>query len=243
MAVYSDVALSQQITLMRDLQNTSSNVANLKTPGFQAKQLIMGEQQVKPTMTDSYSFVDDILSVRDVSQGRFTNTGNPLHAYINGHAYFAVQTPQGVQYTKNGAFTLNEQNELVTADGYLVLDEGNSPITLPEGITDITFATDGTLSSPNGQIGKFGLFSFQNENLLKDVGNNLLTSNEQPNLAEYATVTQFGFEGSNVNEIFETTHMMDILRRFQQIQKFIEQDNQRQTQAIQSLLKISSSTI
>jgi flagellar basal-body rod protein FlgF len=239
-SVSADIALSQQQVLMRDLHVTQHNIANSKAPGFQAESLIMVESPVRPTFNQSYAFVDDLVRIRDLTQGQFVDTGNPFHAYISGRAYFAVQTPQGIRYTRNGAFTLNPQSELVTAEGYQVLNPGNAPIVIPEGLTNISIGSDGVISSNQGQIDQLGAFSFQNEQLLKDVGDNLLTTTEQPALAENYSITQFGFEGSNVNEIRETTHLMDIMRKFQHIQKFIEQNGRMQSQATQSLLKISS---
>ncbi len=241
MSVSADVALSRQLVLQRDMQTVNHNLSNFKTPGFQAKFLMVAESQVKPTFKNSYSFVEDLVTIRDVSQGRFVNTGNPLHVYINGHAYFAVQAPQGTRYTRSGVFTLNEQNELVTPEGHKVLNQGNGAIVLPEGSIDITIGTDGVISDKNGQIEQLGLFSFKNEQLLKDEGYNLMHSSEQPTTAtENVTVGQFGYEGSNVNEITQTTLFMEILREFQQVQKFIEEEGHLQSKATQSLLKISS---
>jgi flagellar basal-body rod protein FlgF len=245
MSIYADIALSQQLALMRSLHSISHNIANFKTPGFQAKSLVMTEVHSPVTGSDvtgtgNYSFVEDVATIRDLSQGRFVETGNPLHVYIKGRAYFAVQTPDAIRYTRSGVFTLNDQNELVTPEGYQVLSNGNAPIIFPEGVTDIMIAADGTISSPQGQIAQLGLFHFSNEQLLKDIGDNLLSSPENPVIAEEYALTQFGFEGSNVNEVVETTRLIDVMRQFQYIQKFLEQESQSHSQATRSLLKIST---
>ena len=37
---------------------------------------------------------------------------------INGKGYFAVQTPAGMRYTRDGHFSLDQDGQLVTSDGY-----------------------------------------------------------------------------------------------------------------------------
>ncbi len=243
MSIPADIGLSSQLALKRKLAIITNNMANKMTPGFQEKHQIFGESEVKATMTRQYSFVKDLATIRDLTPGKFVSTGNPLHAYISGRAYFAVQTPQGVRYTRAGAFTMNERNELVTPQGYNVMDQGNSPIILPEGATTIKISSDGTISHSQGQIGQLGLFEFGNEQLLRDdeLGNNLLNSTEAPTTATKSSVGEFGYEGSNVNEIRATYLMLELAREYQQIQKFSENQGRMQTQLTQNLLKISQS--
>ena len=72
----------------------------------------------------------------DFSQGAIQTTGNPLDVAINGDGFFSIQTPDGVQYTRQGSFTLNTEGVLVTQDGYPVMGEGGE-IALEEGTVEI----------------------------------------------------------------------------------------------------------
>ena len=48
-------------------------------------------------------------------------TGNALNMAIQGDGFFQITNPAGGNlYTRDGTFSLNSNNQLVTADGYLV---------------------------------------------------------------------------------------------------------------------------
>jgi flagellar basal-body rod protein FlgF len=63
-------------------------------------------------------------------------TGEPLDFAISGDGFFAVQTAQGVRYTRNGQFSLDPQGRLVTAQGNPVLDTAGRAITSADGKVD-----------------------------------------------------------------------------------------------------------
>jgi flagellar basal-body rod protein FlgG len=64
----------------------------------------------------------------NMSQGVIQPTERPLDFAIAGAGFFAVQTPSGVQYTRNGQFTENAQGILVDQLGNPVLSQGGTPI-------------------------------------------------------------------------------------------------------------------
>jgi flagellar hook protein FlgE len=101
---------------------------------------------------------------RNLTAGSLETTGVPSDLAIEGAGYFAVQDPAGrIYYTRDGAFSLNSDNQLVTADGYRVLGFGIDdnftvipgtlvPIDIPAGKLSIAQATqnvvfDGDLSA------------------------------------------------------------------------------------------------
>lgn len=82
---------------------------------------------------------------------------------INGPGFFMLQLPDGtLAYTRNGAFTLNAQGQVVSADGYLVQPN----ITIPSNATSVTVDAVGMVSaqiSGNSwptQLGTFQLAAF-----------------------------------------------------------------------------------
>jgi flagellar basal-body rod protein FlgG len=72
----------------------------------------------------------------DFSPRPSRETGEPLDFAITGEGFFAVQTAQGVRYTRNGQFTLDPQGRLVTAQGDPVLDTAGRAITAADGKVD-----------------------------------------------------------------------------------------------------------
>jgi flagellar basal body rod protein FlgG len=62
----------------------------------------------------------------DFEQGKLRRTGGMFGVAISGKGFFAVQTPDGVQYTCNGTFARRNQGVLVNMLGQPVLDVGRA---------------------------------------------------------------------------------------------------------------------
>ena len=58
------------------------------------------------------------------------STGQPLDFGIAGAGYFAVQTAQGVRYTRDGQFSTNAAGQLVDSAGDQVLSQTGAPISV-----------------------------------------------------------------------------------------------------------------
>src|SRR5262249_30237242 len=127
METASYVALSSQMALTRQLDIVANNLANASTPAFKAERVLFAEFV---TQAGGPSSVQDFGTPRDTKQGALSRTGNPLDVALQGSGYFALQTPLGVRYTRNGRFQLDPNGQVVNAQGYALLD-GTSPLTLP----------------------------------------------------------------------------------------------------------------
>src|SRR3990172_7178883 len=57
------------------------------------------------------------------SSGVIRQTSSSLDLALSGDGFFAVQTPQGEMYTRNGNFAKDNLGRLTTQDGLLVLGE------------------------------------------------------------------------------------------------------------------------
>lgn len=239
MTLSVDVTLSAQRALEHAMDVTVHNIANLNTSGFERNLLVMKEKTTQAT-SNSISFVEDFAIVRDTTQGTYHHTGDAFHVYINGPAYFSVQTDEGVRYTKNGAFTLNEDSQMVTANGHLVLDNNNAPIQIPDGNPEVSIGSDGVISNADGIIAELGLFQFENEYDMKEVGDTLLETEQAPQAATDASLTQYGYAGSNVSGAVEMGELTYILRQFQHNQKFLEQQNKLESDEVNQLVTIPS---
>ncbi|MFW6211081.1 MAG: flagellar hook-basal body protein [bacterium] len=54
-------------------------------------------------------------------EGAFTETERPLDLSIKGNGMFVIDTPQGIRYTRDGNFSLDAENRLVTQNGNVVM--------------------------------------------------------------------------------------------------------------------------
>ena len=166
----------------RRLQNAANNVANANTVGFKSQKLASRTQEFGDTMVGVTRPGDRIAqanmqrspavisteSVVDFRPGAVSFTGNPLDvALTDTNTFFAVQTPQGEEYTRAGNFSINSQGLIVTQDGQLAL--GNAgPIEVGEGNPQIV--GNGSVLVDGKEVGKIRTVHVDNLKLLEHRG-------------------------------------------------------------------------
>ena len=93
--------------------------------------------------------MQDRASFHDFAAGNTEQTKNPLDVSIDGNGLFVVQTPAGERYTRDGAFQINNQGQLVTAGGNPVLGT-SGPIVFQPTDKQINIAADGNVTVIEG---------------------------------------------------------------------------------------------
>lgn len=175
-----------------------------------------------------------LAAIRDIHlQGALQNTGNPLDLAINGQGWFQITGPDGsTLYTRDGAFNLNQDRQLVTLNGYLV----EPAITIPENTTSVTINDSGMVYAyVDGQtapteVGQIALSTFPNEAGMEPLGDNLFRETEAsgsavsgvPNSAGYGKLLQTYLETSNVDPVHEITAMIAAQRAYEMNSKVIQ---------------------
>jgi len=106
------------------LEVSAHNLANLNTTGFRGQQTSFQAllAHSRPTVPNVLNLATNNFGVLegthlDLAPGSLLDTGNPLDVGIEGSGFFAIQTPQGTRYTRNGSFRVARTGELVTATG------------------------------------------------------------------------------------------------------------------------------
>jgi len=242
------VLLSNQSALGQALDIIANNVANSNTGAFKREGIEFDTLVNQPTGGQPINFVTDRSTYRDTSTGPIQPTGNQLDLAIEGSGYFQVQIPDGTtRYTRSGSFHLNEQGEIATQSGQLVLSDGGAPIIVPDTVREITVTGDGTVSARvnNGVdlavLGKVGIASFANEQQMQPQGNGLYTTTQTPlPTVDKAIVIQGSLEQSNVKPINEMTDLIRVQRAYEQAANMISQENQRLDNAITVLAKTTA---
>jgi flagellar basal-body rod protein FlgF len=238
------IALSSQMALQRHMDVVSNNLANLATPAFKGEAMVFSQYLVKPAGTSPLAFVQDIGTVRDLRQGPLSRTGNPLDLALEGKGYFAVQSPLGVRYSRNGHFQLDADGQIVTNDGFAVLGDSGQPLIVPPTTKTITVAPDGTISlSSDGTtavslVGKLQVVDFAAPQAVAPAANGLWVTDQTPQPAA-AKVQQGMIEESNVQPVVELTRMLSVARASQSIKSFLDEESQRRSTAIDKLGKVS----
>jgi len=102
---------------------TSNNIANVGTSGFKRSRADFGDIFSTSPLQKSSSNIGQGVSLKQVSQefsqGNVSTSGNSLDLAITGDGFFPLKSPDGLQdvYTRNGSFTLNDQNNVVNSTG------------------------------------------------------------------------------------------------------------------------------
>jgi flagellar basal-body rod protein FlgF len=219
-------ALWHQTTLTRRMDMIADNIANASTPGFKSEMLVF---QLRPeSHLGGVRLVEETTVARDPGAGGFTQTGQ-------GEGYFAIETPLGERFTRNGRFTIDGEGQLVTSSGYPVLADDGQPIVFAPTETDIEIGADGTVSSQSGEIATIGVVKFSDDNLLRRTPDGFFAADAEPEPALEAKLSQGFIEQSNVQPVAQMTEMMQVLRDFRAAQQVIQDEHDRERRMIQAL--------
>lgn len=216
------IALSRQLALFRDMEVTATNVANANTTGYQAAHVLFNSYLVDDGKQKNMAFANDIATYRDISQGSFQSTGNSLDMAISGPGYFMVETPLGERYTRAGNFQIDGNGELVSTEGYPVLDSNRQRIAFTPEDGQVTVGEVGNISVNGEERATLAVVQFDNPQLLERVGDRLFTTDAEPTPSPTSRVLQGTLEGSNVQGVMELTHVIDVSRGVASTAKFIE---------------------
>src|SRR5580693_2873701 len=181
------------------LDTAANNLANAGTAGFRAQRdyfsgvLAGGADQDPETASQVGQSVN----------GFGVLGGNRLDLALEGQGFFAIQTSNGIRYTRDGAFSRSSSGVLQTAQGEPVLDPNQKPIIIPTG--SIYVSPDGSISvSTNGGnviVGKVGAFDFAQKSVLTAEGANRFSANGAKPVAASASIEQGSIEGANEDAI------------------------------------------
>jgi len=234
------------------LDAIANNLANTGTNGYKRGGVVFedlmyqnlrqagsatSDQSTLPTGLQVGLGVRAAGTTRNFAQGALQQTGNNLDMAIKGQGFFQVQLPDGsTGYTRDGAFQVDANGQLVTSAGYPV----QPGITIPANAQNVTVANDGTVTvSVPGQVapqglGQLQLVSFVNPAGLDPRGGNLFgetAASGTPNAgapgANGLGSLQQGFvEGSNVNVIEELVSMIATQRAYELNSKAVQTSDQ-----------------
>ena len=105
-----------------ELAVTSNNIANSATAGFKRSSASFGDIFATSPLQRASAVVGQGVALKEVSQefsqGFVQFSSNSLDLAITGDGFFPLESADGTKiYTRNGAFMLNEQNQMVNAAG------------------------------------------------------------------------------------------------------------------------------
>jgi flagellar basal-body rod protein FlgG len=242
------------------LNTISNNLANVNTTGF--KKEAYAFQDTFQRFAHDY-LTDDRTNLRgkeiwprpyvqartrlsgqysDQSQGSLQVTGNPLDLALVGKGFLKVRTPEGDMMTRNGSFQLASDGRLITEQGYEVLGDGGTPVTLPRD-NKIVIDAKGRITADGNLVAQLDLVDVSNPLALEKAGRNLfrIKKNSQAGEVEPTelSVQQGYLEKSNVEIVSELVNMMEAQRAFEINQKIMTTTDGMESLVINKVGQIS----
>jgi flagellar basal-body rod protein FlgF len=263
-------AASSMLAHMRRQEIISNDLANVNTVGFRGDE---AEMKAFPLLflqrlfDTNREINGDVLPSREVGgvngglmidqvttsfrEGAIRETHNPLDMAIRDTAepnsppaFFTVQTPNGVEYTRDGAFSRNSNGELVTNQGYRVLGVGGAPIVIPDAADgELRIDPDGTIFVNNQQVGQLQIVTFANPIALDKPGNTLFAQNQRSGPPTPANPADFqiqdrALELSNVDPVRSMSEMLDTMRAYEMNQKMVQTQDDILGKAVNDIAKL-----
>jgi len=234
----SKTGLSAQDT---NLSTISNNLANASTVGFKRDRAVFedllyqiqrqpGGQSSQDTELPSGlqlgTGVRVVGTQKEFTSGSLQVTGQNLDIAINGSGFLQVLLPSGeTGYTRNGQMHLNQNGEIVDANGFLL----EPSITVPQDAVSITIGKDGAVSvrlagqPAESQIGNITLADFINPAGLQAIGSNMFVETTSSGTPTVGTPSQDGLgsteqgmlEASNVDVVEEMVNMITTQRVYE----------------------------
>lgn len=251
-----NTAATGMVAQQMNIDNIANNLANVNTTGYKKGRVefqdILYQNYRKagtssalgaivPVNLDVGHGTKAVATNREFSSGSMIVTGNPTDIAVAGNGFFQVQMPDGtLSYTRDGAFKISSEGELVTTDGFRVMPE----IVIPEDATDISIGIDGEVfvlvagSETPQQIGQIELAKFINPAGLSAIGHNLFleTAASGPPITGTPTTEGLGrvdqghLENSNVSVVDEMVSMILAQRAYEINSKVIQASDEMSQQ-------------
>jgi flagellar basal-body rod protein FlgG len=226
--------------LSRRYEAITHNMANANTAGF--KRRVNSFSRVLDQMTRAGGPSQEIVgkveagTYIDHSQGALANTDRPLDVAIEGDGFFVVETPAGPRYTRNGAFQLSVDGQLVDARGRLIAGE-NGPITLPVDIPNgqVQISPEGNIRLGGQDVGRIRVVQFADNDRLIPAGDSCYLAPEdmRPRDAEGVRMYQGYKENSNVNIVEEMVNLISVTRLYEANIKAAKNHDEKQRNLLQ----------
>lgn len=233
-----------------NIDTISNNLSNVNTTGFKQNRpdfedLLYQTRRIAGTPATELTVVPTGVQVghgvkvaatqKIFTQGSLQSTGNVSDIAIEGEGFFRVLLYDGTYgYTRDGAFKIDSNGQLVTSNGYRVMPE----VVLPEGFVrdSLSVSQDGRItvkvagSDENIEVGQMQLYRFVNPTGLQAIGENLFkVSNAsgdaiggRPGFNGMGKVIHKFIEMSNVSVVQEMVNMIVAQRAYELNSKAIQ---------------------
>lgn len=225
-------------SIQQDMQRMNviaNNSANALTAGFKREYLMLANSETAQSQPASgANAISTLVSkvIKDNRPGVPRQTGNPLDVALLGEGYFQVRTDNGIAYTRQGTFRLNDQNYLVNQDGFPVAGvNGDILLSSPTPTID----REGRIFEQGKQVAQIKVVSFDSADLRSIGGGLMISTHDNQYEVQHPTMGQNQLESSNVDSTQEMVRLMETFRHFETSHRILQAYDDIQDKALRNL--------
>ncbi|MCR5451596.1 MAG: flagellar hook-basal body protein [Lachnospiraceae bacterium] len=260
-------AYTGMVEEQRRLDVLTNNLANANTTGykkegatnasFAEKLALRIKDTAHPNLAAGMGYIKMGVKVGETytnyEQGGFRVTDEPSDLAIGGEGFFAIEytDKQGntsIKYTRDGAFTVDNEGYFRTSDGDYLLNMGaalagrtgdNAHVRV-DPMLDYQVDSQGNIWQEGVNIGQVGVVDIDNYDYILKYGENLYDIQEGGNVVATndMLLEQGALETSNVNIVDEMVSMITIQRAFEAGQKMIQAEDETIEMAVSQVGRV-----
>ena len=230
-------AATGMVALAQKQDQIANNLANVNTTAFKQSGLFTSAYQNLLQNDNGQVFANRGHKVDQVyvdhTEGAMRKTGDPLDLCLRGSGFFKLFTNDGVRYTRNGNFSIDNMGLLVTDDGSKVM--GTEGFIRVEPNEKISISEKGEVIQNGYSKGVIKIVDFMKPYELRRCGNSRFAPID-PGAVELkpdnTTVRQGYLEGSNVDMIRNMVQMISAHRNYEADQKALHAQDETLEKAV-----------
>ena len=227
----------------------SNNIANSLTPGYKKDRMVSStfenqmisrtgnmDRSSKQNLAESSMFMSATENITNFEQGAFEQTGLNLDFALTDDGFFQIQTEDGIIYTRNGSFIIDDEGYIALPDKGRVLGQ-NGPIYT--GTDMILLDRDGNIIREDTKeiIGRFSIVDFEDKTqLMKEEGSIFTT--DALGIPVEIPILHKTLERANVDALSEITIMMESQRALQSAAQFLKSYDQLMAKATTEIARV-----
>jgi len=238
------------------MDTITNNLANVNTTGYKKDEVITSsfQEELTKRINDISNYplkskaknigkmslgvqVDEIFT--NFTQGSLKETQDSFDLALEGPGFFTIRVQEGNEsverYTRDGSFELDDQNRMITTEGYIVMGQ-EGEIIVPDG--DMMINEAGEIFVEGEYIDQLQLISFEDPSVLRKIGDNLLSAENASFKPFTGKVVQGFLESANVNPVREMVDMITSLRVYEASQKALQTQDQTLEKIINEVGKV-----
>ncbi len=232
----------------------ANNIANVGTTSFKRDLAIFqshhtydvenGIPDELPGNLNAHSGGLTLTSVEiDFSEGPLEQTNGTYDIALSGKGFFQVSNGEEKFLSRNGAFTVNSQRQLINADGYNVLNTIGEPVVFSPNIRGIEIGSDGSIKEiladgTRGNNRPLAIVEPESYHELYKVGDSLYQTVGVVNPATSGVQVKQGYlEGSGTNSVSEMMDMIEATRAYETNINMIKHQDESLGRLLQSMVR------